>query len=253
MEKIEEKITSRTKAIIPVHLFGQACDMDTIQSICKKHSLFLVEDCAQAHFAEWRGQKVGTFGDAGTFSFFPGKNLGAYGDAGGIVTNSIQLGRKMRMYSHHGALVKHRHEIEGINSRLDGIQAAILSVKLKYIDEWTDLRISRAAYYNDILMEVKSTIVPKANPQGKHVYHLYVVRVQHRDILQKKFRNAGIETGIHYPTPLPFLDAYKYLGHTKEDFPVSFENMNNILSLPIYPELSFSEIDKIKSIISDDV
>ena len=166
VELIEEKITPKTKAIIPVHLFGQSCDMDAIIAICKKHNLFLIEDCAQAHFAEWKGQKVGTFGDIGTFSFFPGKNLGAYGDAGGIITNDDKLAKKMRMFANHGALKKHHHEIEGINSRLDGLQAAILSAKLPHILEWSQKRLDNALYYNQVLRDT-DIITPQINSNVK--------------------------------------------------------------------------------------
>ena len=245
VSKIEEKITNRTKAIIPVHLFGQPADMDTITQLCDRYSLFLVEDCAQAHLAEWNGKNVGTFGNAGTFSFFPGKNLGAYGDAGAIITNNNQLADKMRMFANHGALKKHYHEIEGINSRMDGLQAAILSVKLKYIVAWSEARYLNALKYNEYLNGLNGIITPKIHPNVKHVFHLYVIRVHNREIVQEKLKDAGIAAGVHYPTPLPYLKAYKYLNHKPKDFPISFDYKDKILSLPMFPELSTNQIEKI--------
>ena len=241
--KIEEKITPKTKAIIPVHLFGQPCDMDAIINICQEYNLLLIEDCAQAHFAEWNGKKVGTFGDVGTFSFFPGKNLGAYGDAGGIITNNKDLAVQIKMYANHGAITKHHHEILGINSRLDGLQAAILSVKLKHIHRWTESRIKIAEYYSNLLEGKTNIVLPAVNKSGRHVFHLFVIRVDHRINLQINLKKYGIETGIHYPTPLPFLKAFKYLKYNPNDFPVAYSYMDNILSLPMYPEIKKSQID----------
>lgn len=235
---IEDKITSKTKAIIPVHLFGQPAEIGEIKQICEKHNLHLIEDCAQAHFAEYDGQKVGTFGVAGTFSFFPGKNLGAYGDAGAIITNDDDFAMKARMYANHGALIKHKHEIEGINSRLDGMQAAILSVKLKHISEWNNKRLQNAILYNKLLSGVDGIAIPQIRENVKHVFHLYVIRVADREALQKHLAEKGISTGIHYPTPLPLLPAYKYLNHMPSDFPIASDYMDKILSLPMFPELT---------------
>ena len=242
VSKIEEKITPRTKAIIPVHLFGQPVDMTEVMRIAKKYSLKVIEDCAQAHFAEWDNKYVGTIGDAGTFSFFPGKNLGAYGDAGCVVTNNDSLAEKMRMFANHGALIKHEHYIEGINSRLDGIQAAILSVKLPYILKWSEKRLEHAKMYNSLLEGIDNIKTPKINPHVNHVFHLYVIRTKKREQLQKYLKKNGVGTGIHYPTPLPFLKAYKYLGHKPEDFPVAFKYKDEILSLPMFPELTKTHI-----------
>lgn len=244
-KQIVDKITPKTKAIIPVHLFGQACDMDEITRICSEYKLSLIEDCAQAHFAEWNGKRVGTFGDVGTFSFFPGKNLGAYGDAGGIVTDNTTLAQKMRAFANHGALNKHDHIMEGINSRLDGIQAAVLSVKLPYIHDWVIKRKACASYYNELFANQNNIITPKINELSSHVFHLYVIRVNNRDEIQSRLKLNGIGTGVHYPTPLPFMEAYQYLGHKPEDFPVSKKYMDRILSLPIYPELEKSQIKEI--------
>jgi dTDP-4-amino-4,6-dideoxygalactose transaminase len=246
--QIEDKITPRTKAIIPVHLFGHPCDMDALTGICERNSLFLIEDCAQAHFAEWNGQRVGTFGDVGTFSFFPGKNLGAYGDAGGIITNNDDLARKMRMFANHGALKKHHHEIEGINSRLDGLQAAILSAKLPHILEWTQKRIENAKFYDEALNRI-DIATPAIHNKAKHVFHLYVVRLKNRNDIQIALQELEIQTGIHYPTPLPFLKAYKYLNYKPNDFPNAYEYMSNILSLPMYPELKREQIQFVSKAI----
>ena len=243
VSKIEAKITSRTKAIIPVHLFGQPADMDEIVRICDAYNLFLIEDCAQSHMAEWKGQKVGSFGAVGTFSFFPGKNLGAYGDAGGIITNDDELAQKMRMYANHGSLIKHQHKIEGINSRMDGLQAAILSVKLPYLHDWSNSRLQAAKEYNEKLGEIPGVATPEIHENVKHVFHLYVVRVKSRGKLQDFLKEKNISTGIHYPCPLPYVEAYSYLGHTADDFPVAYSFKDEILSLPIFPEITTEQIN----------
>jgi dTDP-4-amino-4,6-dideoxygalactose transaminase len=237
VNSIRQKITPNTKAIIPVHIFGQPANMDTITQLCDENNIQLVEDCAQAHFAEWKGQKVGTFGVAGTFSFFPGKNLGAYGDAGGIVSNDDDFAMQARMFANHGALVKHQHKIEGINSRMDGLQAAILSVKLKYIKQWSSDRLQNALYYFELLKPAAGIQIPKIHKNASHVFHLYVIRTENRERLQAFLKENGVSTGVHYPTPLPFLEAYSYLNHKPSDFPIAHNYMNKILSLPMYPEL----------------
>jgi len=210
---IEEKITDRTKAILPVHLHGQMADILKIKELCDKHGLFLIEDCAQSHFSELNGILAGTTGNAGTFSFYPGKNMGAYGDAGCIITNDDALAEKMRMYANHGALKKHAHQIEGINSRLDGLQAAILSVKLKYIRKWTEQRGANAQRYTDGLSGIDGLTVPAVRENTKHSFHLFVVRTEKRDALAAHLKENGVSTAIHYPTILPLLDAYTHLGH----------------------------------------
>jgi len=247
--KIEDKITEKTKAIIPVHLYGHPVNMTELMDIAKKHNLFVIEDCAQAHFAKWDGENVGTFGDFATFSFFPGKNLGAYGDAGAIITNDSELADKARMYANHGSLVKHEHQIEGINSRLDGIQAAILSVKLKYIKSWTSLRLKHALDYNILLEGCDDLQIPKIHSKADPVFHLYVCRVKDRKNLTTSLTNNGISTAKHYPIPLPYLEAYSYLGHKSEDFPVSYSYQDSILSLPIYPEIT----DEMKKFVSEKI
>ena len=241
--KIEDKISPRTKAIIPVHLYGQPASLGEIKAVCENHGLFLIEDCAQSHFAIYNGQKVGTFGIAGTFSFYPGKNLGAYGDAGALITNDDEVAAKARMFANHGSSRKHQHEMEGINSRLDGIQAAILNVKLRYVDEWNLARHENALKYNDWLTGVAQIKTPKIRLNSFHIFHLYVIRTPYRDRLADYLKSKQIDTGIHYPTALPFLAAYKYLGHKPSDFPVAYQYQNEILSLPMFPELNDEQIN----------
>ena len=240
--RIEEKISAKTKAIIPVHLYGQPADIHAIQEICQRHGLYLVEDCAQAHFAGYRGQKVGTFGIAGTFSFYPGKNLGAYGDAGAIITDDDDLARKVRIFADHGSLQKHQHETEGINSRMDGLQAAILNVKLPYIHEWNRRRFENAQLYSKLLVDIADIQTPAVREDSDHIFHLYVIRTLRRDQLVVYLKEKGVETGVHYPTALPFRAAYRYLNHIHEDFPVASKYQEQILSLPMYPELTSEQI-----------
>ncbi len=249
--KIEEKITEKTKAIIPVHLYGQPANIEKIKQIAQKHNLYLIEDCAQAHFAKFNNKFVGTFGDIATFSFYPGKNLGAYGDAGAIVTNNDDYATKIKMFARHGALVKHQHIIEGINSRLDAIQAAVLNVKLPHIDDWNQKRQNNALYYNQLLKNCKKINIPKIRDKAKHIFHLYVIRTEKRDELQKYLKENGISTAIHYPTPLPLQKAYEYLNYTPQDIPVASKYSKQILSLPMFPELTKEEIEYIaKKIIN---
>ncbi|CAN5836099.1 DegT/DnrJ/EryC1/StrS family aminotransferase [soil metagenome] len=235
---IERAITPRTRAILPVHLYGQAAQMDAIVEICRRHSLKLIEDCAQSHFAAHNGKRVGTFGNAATFSFYPGKNLGAYGDAGAIVTDDDELAKRCRMYANHGALKKHEHEMEGINSRLDGLQAAVLSAKLPHIHNWTQRRQAVGEAYRAGLRDVPGVFVPETSPGSTHVFHLFVVRVPNRDGLRDHLGKLGVETGIHYPTALPFLGAYRDRHFEPAQFPQAYRNQSEILSLPIYPEMT---------------
>ncbi|MDD3876936.1 MAG: DegT/DnrJ/EryC1/StrS family aminotransferase [Bacteroidales bacterium] len=252
---IEDKITARTKAIIPVHLYGQPARIDIIKDLCQKHHLFLIEDCAQSHFAEYDGKFVGTFGHASTFSFYPGKNLGAYGDGGAIITNDDILDEKFRLYANHGALKKHHHLIEGINSRLDGLQAAILNAKLPHIHNWNSARLNNALLYNELLKDVKQLQVPKIRNNCKHIFHVYSLRAEHRNELMAYLNENDIQTAIHYPNALPFMPAYAYLGYNENDCPVAADYQHKILSLPMYPELSREQIlfvaDKIKSFYSN--
>ena len=236
--KIEAAITERTKALIPVHLYGQACAMGSIMEVAKRRGLRVLEDCAQAHYATWGGQRIGTFGDVATFSFYPGKNLGAYGDAGAIVTRDAALAEKMRMYANHGQLKKHDHRIEGINSRLDALQAAILSAKLPHILDWTARRQQVAAWYGQALAGIDSVECPKVREGGTHVYHLYVIQHAERDALAVHLADRGIQTAVHYPTALPLLKCYAPRGFTAEQFPRASRNQSRILSLPMYPEMT---------------
>lgn len=247
--QIESKITSRTRAILPVHLYGQMADMSALQELCDRYNMHLIEDCAQSHFSAYQGKRAGTFGVAGTISFYPGKNLGAYGDAGAILTDDDILADKCRMYANHGALKKHHHLMQGINSRLDGMQAAILSAKLPYILEWTKLRQQKAAYYHEALAGIQQVILPQVRPNTEHTWHLYVILAEKRDELAEYLQTQGIETAIHYPVPLPFMPAYTHLGGTTADFQAVAHNQPRILSLPIYPEITESQIDSVAKCI----
>jgi len=234
--KIEKKITKRTKAIIPVHLYGHPADMDPILDLAKKYGLKVVEDCAQAHLAKYKGRTVGTLGDAATFSFYPGKNLGAMGDAGCMVTNDSSLADFCASYARHGG--KNEHVMEGINSRMDGIQAAILNVKVPHLEEWTKKRQEIARRYQDGLQSAKKIILPTVRPRCCHVYHLYVVRHPERNRLRSYLEKNGITTALNYPKALPFYQAYAYLKHQPTDFPMAFQNQREILSLPMGPHLT---------------
>ncbi|MBN9482705.1 MAG: erythromycin biosynthesis sensory transduction protein eryC1 [Bacteroidetes bacterium 43-93] len=239
---LERAITSNTKAVILVHLQGQIADVEAIQNICRQKGIYLIEDCAQSHFSEYKGIRAGLTGIAASFSFYPGKNLGAYGDAGCIITNDDELATKCRMYANHGSLTKHKHEIEGINSRMDGLQAAILSAKLPHILQWTEQRIHNAALYAKHLGGIKEIVLPQVRPDSKHTYHVYMIRAANRDALMAHLREQGIETALHYPVILPLLKAYSYLGYTSKDFPVASAYQETILSLPMYPELTEEHI-----------
>ena len=245
--KIESKITKRTKAIIPVHLYGRMADMKKILEIAEDNDLIIIEDAAQAHLSEikvndnsWK--YAGTFGHMATFSFYPGKNLGAYGDAGAIVTNNDKYAKIARMYSNHGRIEKYNHEIEGVNSRLDNLQAAILNVKLNYIKNWTEKRRKVAESYSKLLSNVSEVIIPNVSKNDNPSWHLYVIRTKRRNELIDFLKDHGISTGIHYPIPLPFLAAYKHLGFSNNDFPCASSYQHQILSLPIYPELDIEKI-----------
>jgi len=241
---IEAAITPLTKAIIPVHLYGLPAEIERIVSIARKHGLKIVEDCAQAHGATYRAQMVGTFGDAATFSFYPSKNLGAFGDGGAIVTNSDEVQSLARAISNHGQLTKNRHSMIGRNSRLDGLQGAVLSVKLPHLDRWIDARRSRAELYNKLLGGT-GIVLPIEPDARRHTYHLYVVRVPERDAAQARLKEAGIDTGIHYPTALPYLEPFARRGYTPNDFPVAHEQMGRLLSLPMYAELTDEMVEHV--------
>ena len=247
--QLEHLITPRTRALIAVHLQGQMCAMDDIKAICDKHGIYLIEDCAQSHFSAWKGKRAGLFGIAGSFSFYPGKNLGAYGDAGCIITNDDALAEKCKMYARHGALIKHQHQMEGINSRMDGLQAAILTAKLPHILGWTEKRIAKAALYDKFLSGIEQVTLPAVRPDTRHTFHLYMIRCVLRDQLAAFLKERGIETAIHYPAALPNLPAYKYLGYQPGDFPVATALQQDSLSLPIFPELTEEMIDYIAASI----
>ena len=244
ISSLKSKINSKTKAIMAVHLYGHPCDMDAILDISKKFNLKVIEDCAQAHGAEYKNKKVGSLGDAGVFSFYPGKNLGAYGDGGAVVTDSKELSKKIRMLANHGRVEKYNHEFEGRNSRLDGLQAAILSIKLKYLDDWIYTRINLANHYIENLKNVNQLILPKKENWAKQAYHLFVVRTKKRNALKKYLSNNNIETGIHYPIALPKLNAYEYLNQGKENL---FANRSDktLLSLPIGEHLTKKDLNNV--------
>jgi dTDP-4-amino-4,6-dideoxygalactose transaminase len=241
--QLQKVITARTVGIIPVHLYGQPADMDPIMAVAKSKSLWVIEDCAQAHLATYKGQQVGRFGVASSYSFYPGKNLGAMGDAGAITTDDAALAERMAMFARHGGLTKGDHQIEGINSRLDGLQAAILSVKLRHLQEWTNARRRIAATLSDRLSRVAGLKLPQVGEERNPVWHLYVVAHERRDKLAAHLKNADIQTVINYPRALPFLPCYSYLEHAAGDFPVSHHMQSRILSLPIFPEMTDSQVD----------
>jgi len=242
--KIEKRITEKTRAIIAVHLYGQPAEMDEILRIAREHKLKVVEDTAQAHGATYKGKKVGTLGDIATFSFYPSKNLGAAGDAGAIVTNDQQTAVRARLIANHGQAAKNRHTIPGRNSRMDGIQAAVLSTKLPHLDRWLESRRENAKIYDEQLADTDiATAV--TNDDVRHIYHLYVVRVRNRNAVQARLAEKGIETGIHYPIAVPLMEAYSNLGYSSADFPVASSQMHEILSLPMYAELTGVQIEEV--------
>jgi len=240
---IEKAITSKTKAIVPVHLYGQCVDVEAIRSIAQEYSLRIIEDAAQAHGASFRLHKAGTFGDIGCFSFYPGKNLGAYGDGGACTTRSPTICEKLRLLRNLGSVRKYQHEVFGINSRLDTIQAAILRVKLKRLNEWNRLRREHASYYSKKLSGIRNVILPRTRAGVDHVFHLYVIRVSNRDRVLSRLSLHGIGAGIHYPIPVHLSPAFFHLGYTRGSFPVAEKLAGEILSLPLYPELTRAQMD----------
>ena len=248
-EQIERNITPYTKGIVVVHLYGQPANMKRIMEIAKRHKLWVVEDCAQAHLAQYDGQYVGTFGDIATFSFYPGKNLGAMGDAGCLVTNQNEYADYARLLSRHGG--KNVHKIEGINSRMDALQAAILNVKIPHLKAWTDTRRQHAMHYDTLLSDTPHLTCPAVRKGCQHSYHLYVIRVVDRKRLQKHLSAHDIPTLINYPKALPFYPAYARLGHCPKDFPVAYRHSREILSLPLYPEIPASDRAKVAQTIDE--
>jgi dTDP-4-amino-4,6-dideoxygalactose transaminase len=251
---LEQAITSKTKAIIPVHLFGQMADMDPILEIAGKNKLFVIEDACQAHGATYKGRKAGSIGDAGCFSFYPGKNLGAYGEAGAVVTNNESIHRAIGMLRDHGQAKKYVHKVVGWNGRMDGIQGAVLTVKLKYLAQGNVARQSHARLYDQHLRDAKDLVTPKVSDYGSSVFHLYVVRVRERDALLRSLGEKGIACGIHYPVPLHLQEAYAFLNLPQGSFPVTEKCAEEFLSLPMFPELSVEQIvevaTEVKSFLS---
>lgn len=249
--RIEEKITSKTVGIIPVHLYGQMADMPTLMAIAKKYGLWVIEDCAQAHLATLEGHQAGRFGDIATWSFYPGKNLGAMGDAGAITTDDPALARHMACFARHGGLIKGDHEIEGINSRLDGLQAAILNVKLPHLPAWTKRRRALAKRYDALLSDIPSLVTPTEKEGREHVYHLYVIESEERDGLAIGLKARGVPTVVNYRRALPFLPCYAHLGHRPEDFPIAHRLQGRILSLPIFAELTEMQQDTVAAAVRE--
>jgi dTDP-4-amino-4,6-dideoxygalactose transaminase len=242
---IEGAITSKTKAIIPVHLFGQTADMEPIMEIARAHRLFVIEDACQAHGAEYKGRRAGSIGDVGCFSFYPGKNLGAYGEAGAIVTNNAELAEKIRMFRDHGQSKKYYHSMIGWNARMDGFQGAVLSVKLKHLDAWNEARRKNAQLYNRLLADVDGIITPLEAEYAKHIYHVYAIRTKNRDALMRDLSEKEIFCGIHYPVPIHLQEAYKFLGKEKGSFPVTEKYAEEFVSLPMFAELGQEQINSV--------
>ncbi len=243
--QLERAITPRTKAVIPVHLFGQMADMDPIMEIAHRHRLIVIEDACQAHGAEYKGRRAGSIGQAGCYSFYPGKNLGAWGEAGAVVTNDRALAEKIRILRDHGQETKYHHSCIGWNARMDGIQAAVLRVKLKGLDGGNAARRSHARHYDELLAGLEHLTAPPAAAYGVHVYHLYVVRVPERDRILQALARRGIACGIHYPKPVHLQDAYRSLGLGLGSFPVAERCAGEFLSLPMFPELTPTQIDTV--------
>lgn len=241
-EAIEAAITPHTKALLPVHLYGMPANLKEIKAIADKHSIPLIEDCAQAQGAEYEGKRVGTFGLAGCLSFFPSKNLGCWGDGGAVVTDDPAVDKYVRMYSNHGRMDKYLHEFLGANERLDALQAAILNEKLKKVDEWNARRRVVAEWYSEMLQDVSQIVLPKTTVNGTPIWHLYVILVEDRDSFMKYLSDQGISTGLHYPLPLHLQPAFDYLGFKKGAFPVAEKVTAQCVSLPMYPQMSREEV-----------
>ena len=249
-ETIEPHITEKTRAIIVVHLYGHPCDMGPVMALAERCNLVVIEDCAQAHGATYQNRRVGSIGHFGAFSFYPGKNLGAYGDAGAITVQNEEQAVKVRKISNHGRISKYHHEFEGRNSRLDGLQAAVLSVKLRYLEQWTERRIEIADKYTNALSCIPACTLPIKKQWGRHVYHLFVIRIDNRESLRLFLGERGIQTGVHYPVSLPKLAAYHHLGQATED---TFCNRvdSQLLSLPMGEHLSDKDVDHVIESIMD--
>ena len=249
LKKLEGKITPKTKAIIPVHLYGRPMDMDALGVIANKYNLNIVEDACQAHGATWKDKKVGSFGDLGCFSFYPGKNLGGYGDGGAVVTSDEELYQKLKMIRNYGSSKKYYHDTIGYNSRLDTIQAAVLGVKLKYLEGWNSKRLANARLYNQKLKNIGDLVLPGIDQDNLSVFHLYVIQTRKRDELLQYLKENDVHCGIHYPVPIYSLDAYSSLGLKGENFPVTEELSKQIVSLPMYAELGEEQINNVANLI----
>ena len=249
--QIENAITDRTKAILPVHLYGQPADMESIMEIARRHGLVVIEDAAQAHRAEYKGQRVGSIGDFGCFSFYPGKNLGAYGEGGMVVTSNPDYNQTIRTLRDWGQERRYHHVMKGYNYRMDGLQGAILRVKLRHLDAWTEARRSHAAQYDTLLAD-SGVKTPTVMPYSHHVYHVYAVRSPQRDVLQQKLSDREIQTGIHYPIPVHLQSAYADLGYKLGDFPRSELAAREVLSLPMYPELVQEQIEQVSAAVCEE-
>jgi len=242
---LEDAITPRTKVIIPVHLYGHMADMDRIIEIARAHGVIVVEDACQAHGAEYKGRRAGTIGDVGCFSFYPGKNLGAYGEAGAIVTNNSELAEKLRMFRDHGQAKKYYHSVVGWNGRMDGMQAAVLSVKLNYLAAWNEARRTNAQVYNELLANTEGLIIPAEADYARHIYHIYAIRAQNRGALMSALAQKDIACGIHYPLPIHLQEAYRFLGHQDGSFPITERCAQELVSLPMFAELTREQIEKV--------
>jgi len=245
---VERAITPRTKALLPVHLYGQSADLEPLLEIAKRNNLALVEDACQAHGATYKGKKVGTLGIANCFSFYPGKNLGCLGEGGAMVTHDADIAQRVRMLRDHGSIRKYEHRFPGYNFRMEGLQGAFLSVKLKYLDDWNDRRRKAASRYRELLTG-SSLVLPTEMPYGKHVYHLFVVQVNDRESLRQQLSAAGIETGLHYPVPLHLQEAYSSLDYTSGSLPVAERLATRLLSLPMHPDLTDELIEQVASAV----
>jgi dTDP-4-amino-4,6-dideoxygalactose transaminase len=250
---LAKAITVKTKAIIPVHLFGQPADMDPILEFAREHGLFVVEDACQAHGAEYKGRRVGTLGDAGCFSFYPGKNLGAFGEAGAIVTMNAELQAKIRTLRDHGQVRKYHHTMIGWNGRMDGIQAAVLGIKLQHLENGNQLRRSHAMAYNQALNDIQEVATPAELANVRHVYHIYAIRVQERDEVMRLLGEKGVGSGVHYPVPIHLQEAYRGLGYQQGDFPVAERCATEMISLPMFPELSPSQVSWVSQSVKEAV
>ncbi|MCX8052297.1 MAG: DegT/DnrJ/EryC1/StrS family aminotransferase [Armatimonadetes bacterium] len=249
--KVSAAITPRTKAIMPVHLYGHPVDMDAILSIARANGLKIIEDCAQAHGTHYKGKQVGGMGDASGFSFYPSKTLGAYGDAGIVLTNSDELAEKLKLLRDNGRTTWYEHAIIGYNSRLDGIQAAILRIKLKHLDKWVEARRSHAKTYQELLAGIDGVVLPIEKPDARHSYYVYVVRVKDRESFMAALKEKGVGSGVHYPVPLHLQPAYAFLGGKEGDHPVAERYAKEIVSIPMFPELTEEQLVKVATVIKE--